>query len=132
MGKNLNKWNKKWMLEGGIFLLGCSTLLFGLSDIFQFMSLFIIFSIIGQSFQGIALSTYETSAYAYIPEYWPEEIDRKVGWMDLSLTLGVVTGPLIGSIIFQLGYIWIYIIPSRLIIILGNTICSFAFPAKIL
>ena len=41
-----------------------------------------------------------------------------------------MAGPLIGSMLFQLGYIWIYIIPSLLIMFIGNVICSFVRPSK--
>ena len=130
MGKNLNKWNKKWMLEGGIFFLGCSTLLFGLSCIIPYMSLFIIFSILGRCSQGMSIATYLTSAYAYIPEYWSDEIDQRMGWMEIASTVGIGLGPLIGSIIFELGYIWIYIVPCLLIMVFGNIIFYFVFPSK--
>ena len=78
----------------------------------------------------MSIAAFLTAACAYIPEYWPDEIDRRIGWIYISATVGIVAGPLIGSMLFQLGYIWIYIIPSLLIIFIGNIICSFVFPSK--
>jgi len=130
VGKMLKKWNKKWIVRFSQLLLGCATLLFGFSYMFPYMSMFVTFSIIGRSLQGISIGAYQTAAYAFIPEYWPDEIDQRICCMEISVAFGIGMGPIISSIIYSLGYVWIYIIPSIVIIVLGSIISVAVLPAK--
>ena len=130
VGKMLKKWNKKWIVRLSQLLLGCATLLFGFSYMFPYMSMFVVFAIIGRSLQGLSIGAYQTAAYAYIPEFWPDEIDQRICCMEISVAFGIGMGPIISSMIYSMGYVWIYIIPSIIIIVLGSIISVVVLPAK--
>ena len=85
---------------------------------------------LGRALQGMAIGAYQTAAYAYIPEYWPDEVDQRVCVMEISVAFGIGMGPIISSLIYEtLGYIWIYVIPSAIIIITGTIVTVFILPA---
>ena len=131
VGKMLKVWNKKWILKSSQILLGTATLLFGFSYLFSYMSLFVAFSMVGRALQGMSIGGYQTAAYAYIPEYWPDEVDQRVCIMEISVAFGIGMGPIISSGIYEtLGYIWIYIIPAIVIVFTGTIVTTCVLPAN--
>lgn len=131
VGKMLKMWNKKWILKSSQILLGCATLLFGFSYMFPYMTLFVSFSMLGRALQGMSIGAYQTAAYAYIPEYWPQEVDQRICIMEISVAFGIGMGPIISSVIYEtIGYIWIYIVPSIMIVLTGTVVATIVLPAQ--
>jgi len=128
--KMLNRLDRRHVIKYSQMALGLSTLVFGFSTYFSHNSLFILTALIGRGVQGMSIGAYTTSSYAYVPDYWPEEIDKKIIILEIFLSFGIGVGPLLGSLIYEIwGYISIYVVPGILIFVVGVLLAHFFFPA---
>ena len=129
VGKMLTKWERKRVIISSQILMGISILIFGLSDLSQNNIVFIIVALVTRATQGIALGSCQTAAYAFIPEYWPDEIDFRIGLLEVTVGFGIGTGPLIGALIYSMwGYLSIYIAPGILITFFGSILAYMTLP----
>ena len=109
--KMLNRFDRQQVIKCSQIVLGLSTLMFGFSTYFSHNSVFIFFAVIGRGFQGMAIGSYTIASYAYVPDYWPEDIDQRIIILEIFLSFGIGVGPVLGSLIFEIwGYISIYIV----------------------
>lgn len=82
-------------------------------------------------FQGISIGIYQTAAYTYIPQYWPDQIELSIGILEFSISLGIGLGPLMGSALYHFGNIvLIYVVPSFLLIGLGYLLVKTIIPEE--
>lgn len=128
--KMLKAWDKKWIVLMSQIFLGGGTILFGFSSFIPSLFLFIFVAMLGRAMQGLSNGIFLTAVYAYVPEYWPDETDQRLGGLEIADIFGVGMGPIVGTMLISLGYIWIYVIPSIIIIVLGGIISFFALPTK--
>jgi len=129
--KMLNRLDRRQVITCAEITLGLSTLLFGFSVYFSSTYLFILTALIGRGVQGMSIGAYITSSYAYVPDYWPEEIDQRITILEIFLSCGIGSGPLLGSFLYEFwGYLSIYIVPGVLILVVGLTLTHFCFPVS--
>lgn len=87
--------------------------------------------LISRFFQGISIGLYQTVVYSYIPQYWPDQIELRIGILEFSISLGIGLGPLLGSAIYYFGYIvLIYAVPSLLLIGFGYLLVKMIIPEE--
>ena len=87
--------------------------------------------LVSRLFQGISIGIYQTVAYTYIPQYWPDQIELRIGILEFSISLGIGLGPLLGSAIYYFGNIvLIYVIPSFLLIGFGYLLVKTIIPEE--
>lgn len=129
IGKMLNRWERKQVIIYSQILMGISIIIFGYSQIFEENFLFVFIALFSRTAQGIAVSCYQTAAYAYIPEYWPEEIDVRIGLLEMTVGFGVGTGPLIGAFLYNFfGYSSVFLIPGIVIGLCGFSLAYCVLP----
>ena len=127
--KVLSRFDRKQIIKYSQIALGLSTMIFGFSTYFTNNFAFIAFAVIGRGFQGMAIGSYTISSYAYVPDYWPEDIDQRIIILEIFLSFGVGVGPLLGSLIYEIwGYISIYVVPGIFIMVIGFCLAHFCFP----
>ena len=127
--KMLNRFDRQQVIKCSQITLGLSTLMFGFSTYFSNNSVFIFFAVIGRGFQGIAIGSYTIASYAYVPDYWPQDIDQRIIILEIFLAFGIGVGPVLGSLIYEIwGYISIYIVPGVFIMVIGFLLAHFCFP----
>lgn len=103
LGKMMNKWGRRKLLTIGLFLQSFGLAAFGAVIHSPSQSVFIAISIIARVFQGLGLSAYLAIAYAYIPLLYPTSVEQKIGIMEMLTGVGLMLGPLIGGLLFELG-----------------------------
>ena len=129
VGKMLTKWERKRVIIFSQILMGLSILIFGMANLSDNNSVFITIALVTRATQGIALGSCQTAAYAFVPEYWPEEIDFRIGLLEVTVGFGIGTGPLIGALIYSIwGYLAIYILPGVIIMVFGSVLAYFTLP----
>lgn len=130
-GKMMNIWGKQRIIQCSQIILAIATLLFGLSYLFSNEILFVFVALLGRACQGIGIGGYQTAAYSYIPDIWPNEIDERVVIMEISLSLGIGIGPLFGSFLYEfLGYLYVFLVPSAMILFFGIILSVWVLPHK--
>lgn len=129
IGKYMSALGRANVIKYSQISLGISTLIFGFSSLIPEHLLFMLITFISRGVQGLSMGAYQTAAYSYIPEYWPNEIDKRIIIMEIFLGFGIGMGPLVGAAFYEMwGYISIFIIPSILISILGFFVALYVLP----
>ncbi len=131
VGKMLNLWERKRVIIISEFLMGLSVLTFGLSSLLPINFFFILIALIARTTQGISVGAYGTAAYAFIPDYWPEEIDIRIAILEMTVGLGIGFGPLIGALLYEIwGYMVMFAGPGIMIACFGPIIAYYIIPAN--
>jgi len=129
VGKMLNIWDRKKVIIYSQIIMGLSIIIFGLASLLPMNFFFVTLALITRTSQGGSLGAYQTAAYAYVPEYWPDEIDLRVGLLEMTVGFGIGAGPLIGALIYGvLGYLSIFIGPGVIIACIGSVVGYFILP----
>lgn len=97
-GKYMNKFGRKKILTIGLFLTGLGTLLIGMLD-FGGKQETIIISFCSRIMAGIGAGMSMTSSSAILVLEYPTEIDRVISWFEASSGLGLLLGPIVGSLL---------------------------------
>ena len=102
-GKMMMAWGRKLIISIGLVLICLTTFTYGIIKYIDQMYFFLSVSIIARLIQGVGCSAYSSIAYAYIPILFPESIEEKISYMEVTTGLGYMLGPLIGTLLFMAG-----------------------------
>lgn len=97
-GKYMNQVGRKKVLTVGLFLTGLGTLLIGMLD-FGGKQETMIISFCSRIIAGIGAGMSMTASSAILVIEYPTEIDRVIGWFEASSGLGLLLGPVVGSLL---------------------------------
>lgn len=120
VGKVMRFYQKKTIL---IFLL-CVTcfskFVFGFVYYIEDPTFFLLVSIFSRLILGFSFSAYQTVSISLIPETWPTEVVGKLAYYEISLNCGLITGPLLGALIYYFtNFFWIFAISAAFHLIVG-------------
>jgi MFS family permease len=87
----------------GMFLMGASFLLFGLISEIENKNLFISLSLVNRFLQGLSSSMIQTTMYSISTNFYPDNKESMVGYIEAVTGVGLIMGPLIGSFLFAIG-----------------------------
>ncbi|CAK80851.1 unnamed protein product (macronuclear) [Paramecium tetraurelia] len=115
IGSFIQVWGRKKCLMIALVVQSSVQILFGcLNFMTDNKALFFSMSLISRFFQGMSRSVYSTVTFAYVPIFWPGEFQKKLAIMETMTALGLLFGPMIGSV---LNYAFGYSIPFFVIAI---------------
>ncbi len=103
LGKMMKSWGRKRILSISLLLQAIGLMLFGSVIHFNDYSLFVFISVLARGIQGFGLGAYGSIAFAYLPLLYPKSVAKKVAFMELLTGLGLMLGPLLGGLLFELG-----------------------------
>lgn len=119
-GKIMRFYKKHNMLLMFLTITCLSKLLFGLVYFIEDPYIFLILSIVSRFLWGFSFSGYQTCSISIIPEVWPDSIINKLSLNDLFINSGLISGPLIGSLInYFFDFFWVLAIFSSIHFFLG-------------
>ena len=106
LGKYLSKGeNRKPATIVGTFLTGIGILGFAFVFLIEDRFLFITATLFSRLLLGIGNALFSTPAFAYIPMLYKSTFEEKCAYMESVVALGLMIGPLLGSILLELfGY----------------------------
>jgi MFS family permease len=97
-GKYMNRFGRKKFLTIGLFLGGLGTGLIGMIE-FGSRNQTILISFISRLLAGIGAGMSMTASSAILVIEYPKEIDRVIGWFEAASGLGLLLGPIFGSLL---------------------------------
>lgn len=81
--------------------------------------------------QGLASSLIQTTMYSISTNFYPDNRDAMIGYMEAVTGIGLIMGPLLGSLLFGLGgYKFIFYSFGTLFIILSSLV-NIVFPSSV-
>ena len=87
----------------GLLLMGLSFISFGLSSYIENKSLFITMQLITRFVQGLSSGILSTTMYSIAMNFFPENREAMSGYVESAGSCGLVTGPLIGTVLYAIG-----------------------------
>jgi MFS family permease len=87
----------------GMFCMGSSFIGFGLISDTQNKTTFIMLSLLNRFLQGLSSTMIQTTMYSISTNFYPENKESMVGYIEAVTGVGLIMGPLIGSFLFAIG-----------------------------
>lgn len=103
VGKYQFEFGRRNMAKYGMLLAGIPFLGFYLNEYSTNSTFFIAFFMLMRILQGIGTSMVQTSAYSMLTLTYPQNVSFVVGCLETSAGVGLSIGPVIGTILFEVG-----------------------------
>lgn len=91
------------LITFGMFLMGSSFISFGLISNLEHKEMFITLSLITRFFQGFSSSLIQTTMYSISTNFFPDNKDAMIGYIEAVTGIGLIMGPIIGSTLYAFG-----------------------------
>ncbi|XP_076315763.1 MFS-type transporter SLC18B1-like [Tachypleus tridentatus] len=99
-GKFLTKIGPKFIVIAGLFITGGATVIFGCLEKSPHGRIFLALSIGIRMVEGAGFAVYLTSVLAIVVKTFPTNPGYYVGLTETVVTIGMITGPVLGSFLY--------------------------------
>ncbi|RWS13125.1 MFS-type transporter-like protein, partial [Dinothrombium tinctorium] len=93
----------KFFILIGLFIAGYTYALFGLLRWSPPGNMFVALSFIIRSITAIGGAAFSTGGYTSVAVYFPSHMAQMIGTVEMSLGFGMIAGPAIGGVLYQVG-----------------------------
>ena len=101
--KTLASWGRKNLMIIGVLLHLAGNSIFGSLYYFHGYTEFLSVSFFGRFVQGLGFAAFTTASLAIIPHIYEDEEEKIEAYVEVSSSLGVMMGPLVGSFFYAVG-----------------------------
>ena len=101
VGKSIQYVGQTNLIACGIAVMGITFILFGLIDDMSDPIKIYIYGIILRFLQGTSSSFVQVTCYSIATNEYPDIKDKLVGWLEALTGLGLILGPIIGSLLYE-------------------------------
>jgi MFS family permease len=109
VGKMIGYLGRRNLIVFGMTMMGFSFIFFGAISSIEHKPVFITLALIIRFLQGFSSSLIQTTMYSLGTNFFPEDKNAMVGYIEAATGIGLIMGPLIGSGLYWLGgYIFIF------------------------
>ncbi|EAR96693.2 MFS transporter (macronuclear) [Tetrahymena thermophila SB210] len=100
VGQMMGRLGKKNLMIWGLIFQSISIASFGALSNLKNDKVFIILSATSRFIQGAARSAYGSSSFGYVPQLWPDSVQKKISIMETLTALGTILGPILGQVMY--------------------------------
>jgi len=127
-GKYVTKLVPKSMLTAGLFVTGFCSILFGVIDKVESKEAFITLSFTIRVVEALGNAAFLTACFTTVAAEFPASIATTFACLETFFGLGLIVGPTLGGLLFQIGG---YILPFAVlggVLILASCLTHFLLP----
>lgn len=99
----MGKLGKKNLMFWGLVIQSLTIITFGVVYYIEDETIFIVVSMFARFWQGASRSAYGAATFGYVPQLWPTTVQKKIGIMETMTAIGLVLGPMIGSVLYSMA-----------------------------
>ena len=103
MAKQLKNVGRMSALRVGLLLICSQLLTLGLINWIENVGLFVFLSMLAQAMGGFGAGTNTTVCFSLIATFFPQEKQEMIGFMEVGIGIGILVGPLMGTLFYGLG-----------------------------
>ena len=103
IGKMITSRGRRPLIRLGVLLMGVSFIAYGLIDYIEDNTIYICLSFIIRLLQGFSSSSIQTTCYSICTNFYPDKKEALVGYIEAVTGIGMIMGPIIGSILYSMG-----------------------------
>ena len=130
VGKSVNTVGSTNLITIGTCVMGICFILFGLVDDMESTEAIFYYSLVLRLIQGSSSSFVQVTCYSIATNDFPEIKDKIVGWLEALTGLGLIMGPLIGSVLYSaVGFKHAFFIYGAFLVMLSIVI-KMNFPSS--
>ena len=120
VGSAIQRFGTNKLINGGLFSMGlCFFLLAYIQDM-KSKTTILVYALMLRLFQGFSSASVQTTCYVIATNNYPENKETMIGYIEAVMGLGLILGPIIGSILYAtFGF-------SKTFFIYGTFLCTFA------
>ncbi|KAL4432973.1 hypothetical protein ABPG74_005346 [Tetrahymena malaccensis] len=96
----MGRLGKKNLMVWGLIFQSLSIASFGALSNLHNRIAFICLSAFARFIQGAARSAYGSSSFGYVPQLWPDSVQKKISIMETLTALGTILGPIVGQVMY--------------------------------
>ena len=105
VGKVVDRWGHKNLLSIGIGFMGLAFVFFGFIEVMDNKPGILVLGCVLRFLQGMASAFVQTTCYTIATNDFPEKQERVIGLLEAMAGLGLIVGPIIGSVLYSfLGF----------------------------
>jgi MFS family permease len=131
IGKMLGRFGRRTIIQMGVLLMGLSFILFSGLNYLSNTTLYIVLVSTVRLLQGFASSCIQTTSYSICTNFYPEKKEALVGYIEAVTGIGLILGPIIGSLLYALGgFTFTFFIFGSIFIIAGLFV-KLIFPQRL-
>lgn len=101
VGKSVQVAGQTNLITMGVFVMGLCFVLFGIIDDMESTTRILYFGLVLRFIQGISSSFVQVTCYSIATNDYPVIKDKIVGWLEALTGLGLIVGPIIGSLLYS-------------------------------
>jgi MFS family permease len=102
-GSMIGKIGRINLIRIGVTCMGLSFIALGAASLIEDKTTFITISLVTRFFQGFASSAIQTTCYSISTNFYPDHKEALVGYIEAVTGIGLIMGPLIGTLLYSLG-----------------------------
>ncbi|RDD42094.1 MFS-type transporter SLC18B1 [Trichoplax sp. H2] len=129
VGMSMHKIGLKYTIWIGLFLEGGCTILYGFLTLINGTTSFLCACLVVRGLQGVGAGTYQTAVFAFVATTFKESLATVVGVIEVASVLGLMAGPSLGGIFFNLGGFKLPFIVSGSLLLASSFISFCAIPS---
>ena len=103
VGKIMMRIGRSNITTIGLVVMGTSMIGFVISHYIEDPDTFVYFTVAIRFLQGVASSSIQTSVYSIITIVYPDQMEKVIGYIEATMGVALVVGPLFGSVWFYFG-----------------------------
>ena len=103
VGNMVNRFGRRNLVSFGMFLMGFSFILFGLISNINQKETFITLALFTRFLQGFSSSLIQTTLYSISTNFFPNNKDAMMGYIEAVTGIVLIMGPLFGSALYSIG-----------------------------
>lgn len=103
IGKLISKKGRRPIILLGVSLMGISFLLFSTLSYVDDTATYIITVFLIRLIQGFSSSCIQTTCYSICTNFYPDKKEALIGYIEAVTGIGLILGPIFGSVLYSLG-----------------------------
>eukprot|EP00347_Sterkiella_histriomuscorum_P019495 403341410 len=99
----ISQYGRRPIIQLGVATMGLSFILFSTLSYVDNPTLYIIIVFAIRLLQGFASSSIQTTCYSICTNFYPDKKEALVGYIEAVTGIGLILGPIIGSVLYTMG-----------------------------
>ena len=128
-GKYVTRFGAKWMINLGLFVMGISSICFGLMEYVKSKRTFLGLCLIIRVVEAIGHSSFKTATFSIVTKEFPEAVTLSLASLQSSFGIGLTLGPFIGGLFNDIGGFYFPFMVIGLSIILASLMTYIILPS---
>lgn len=129
LGRQMSRIGTKRMVNFGVMVTGVCSVIFGLLNGIQGRVAFITAAILVRCVEAVGNAGFITACFSLVAKEFPERVASMFALVETFFGLGLIAGPSIGSVLYQMGGYTLPFVTLGSILVAASLVTCFTLPS---